>query len=118
MITLRILLPALALTMTIGCSPASRSPDAIRQGSANVTAAAVRNSKAVVQGVFAGLKQKGAMNINKATQQDLETLPGIDRARARRIIAGRPYSNSADLVSRRILTKPEYNQIATRVQAR
>ena len=114
----RALLTLLALAMIIGCSPASRSPDAVRQGSANLTAAAVRNTKAIVQGVFAGLKQKGAMNINRVSEQDLQTLPGIDRARARRIIAGRPYGNSADLVTRRILTKPEYNRIATRVQAR
>jgi DNA uptake protein ComE-like DNA-binding protein len=118
MTTNRAILSALVLTMTIGCSPASRSPDAVRQGSANITAAAVRNTKAVVQGIFAGLKQKGAININKATQEDLQTLPGIDRAKARRIIAGRPYGNSADLVTRRILTKPEYNQIATKIQAR
>ena len=114
----RTLIPMLSLLVIIGCSPASRSPDAVRQGTANITAGAVRNSKAIVQGVFAGLKQKGAININKATQQDLETLPGIDRARARRIIAGRPYGNSADLVTKHILTKPEYNQIATRIQAR
>ena len=114
----RALFPVLALAMLIGCSPASRSPDAVRQGTANITAGAVRNSKAIVQGVFAGLKQKGAININKASQADLETLPGIDRARGRRIIAGRPYSNSADLVTRRILTKAEYSQIATRIQAR
>jgi len=114
----RTLVSLLALTMTIGCSPASRSPDAVRQGTANLTAGAVRNTKAIVQGVFAGLKQKGAININKATQEDLQTLPGIDRAKARRMIAGRPYGNSADLVTRRILTRPEYNQIATRVQAR
>ena len=114
----RTLLCFSVLLLTIGCSPSSRSPDAVRQGTANITAGAVRNTKAIVQGVFAGLKQKSAMNINKASQEDLQTLPGIDRARARRIIAGRPYSNSADLVSRHILTRPEYNQIATRVQAR
>ncbi len=114
----RALFPVLALAVTIGCSPASRSPDAVRQGTANVTAGAVRNTKAIVQGVFAGLKQKGAININKATQEDLEALPGIDRARARRIIANRPYANSGELVTKRILTKPEYNQIATRIQAR
>ena len=108
----------LGLTMTIGCSPASRSPDAIRQRSASATEAATRSARAVVQGIFDGLKQKGPININKATEDDLVTLPGIDRAKARRIVAGRPYANSDELVTKRILTKQEYNQIATSVKTR
>ena len=101
-----------------GCSPASRSPDAIRQDTANATAAAARDTKAVAQGVFDGLKAKGPLNINRATREQLETLPGIDTAAADRIISARPYKNSAELERRHILSKAEYNRIANRVEAR
>lgn len=108
---------AFTLLSAAGCSPASRSPDAIRQTTAAATAAAVRDSKAVAKGVFEGLRQKGPVNINKASQDDLEALPGIDAAVARRIIAGRPYDSSVELLHRHILTRQQYNQIASKVVA-
>ena len=33
------------------------------------------------------------MNINKASEKDLESLPGIDEAAARRIVDDRPYDD-------------------------
>lgn len=106
------------LLMAVGCTPANRSPDAIRQNTANATAAAARDAKAVAQGVFEGLKAKGPLNINKATAEELETLPGIGAATANRIISGRPYKNSVELLNRHLVTKQEYDRIANRVVAR
>ncbi len=42
---------------------------------------------------------KGSLvvNINTATQEELETIPGIGPARATQIIAGRPYARVEDL---------------------
>lgn len=37
------------------------------------------------------------VDLNSATQQELETLPGVGEAIAKKIIAGRPYSSAADL---------------------
>ena len=37
------------------------------------------------------------VDLNSATQQELETLPGVGEAIAKKIIAGRPYSSVADL---------------------
>ncbi len=107
-----------SLLAVAGCSPASRSPDAIRQDTADATAAAARDAKAIAQGVFEGLKTKGPLNINRATEEQLETLPGIDAAEARRIVANRPYTNSVELLHRRVLSKQEYDRIASRVVAR
>jgi DNA uptake protein ComE-like DNA-binding protein len=106
------------ILLLTGCSPASRSPDAIRQSSAAATAAVVRDTKAAAQGVFAGLRAKGPMNINKASADELETLPGIDAAAARRIIAGRPYGTSMELMRRHVISRAEYNKIASKVVAR
>lgn len=100
------------------CSTASRSPDAIRENTANATAAAARDAKAVAQGVFEGLKTKGPLNINRATEEELEALPGIDAATAHKIISGRPYRSSVELLRRHLVTKAEYDRIANRIEAR
>jgi competence protein ComEA len=106
------------VVLLTGCSPASRSPDAIRQDSASVTAALVRDIKAAAQGVFAGLRARGPMNINKASASELQTLPGIDAAAAQRIIAGRPYETSMELTRRHVISRAVYDRIANRVVAR
>jgi DNA uptake protein ComE-like DNA-binding protein len=107
-----------ALLASIGCSPEQRSPDNIRHDTAKATAEAARDAKAVVQGVVDGLKTKGAVNINKADADQLQSLPGISEVEARHIIAGRPYENSDELVKRHIVSKAEYDRIATQVVAR
>lgn len=101
-----------------GCAPSSPSPDQIRQQTASATAAAARDTKAVAQGIVEGLKTKGPLNINHASKEQLETLPGIDGASADRIIAGRPYQNSEELPGRHIISRAEYHQIATRIETR
>ena len=107
----------LGLFAMTGCTPKSPTPDQIRQDTANATRTAARDTKAVAQGVFDGLKPKGPVDINKAAKPRLETLPGIDSAAADRIIAGRPYSNSADLVRRHIIPRAEYDRIANKIEA-
>jgi len=102
----------------VGCTREARSPDAIRQDTATATAAAVRNAKAAAQGVVEGLRQKGPVNINKASSDQLQSLPGVTPAIANRIIAGRPYRTGGELLHRRIVTKAEYNQIANKIEAR
>jgi len=109
---------AVGLLALCGCSPASHSPDAIRQNTANATAAATRDAKAVAQGIFEGLRAKGPLNINRADKDQLESLPGIGSRSADRIIAGRPYKDSAELWRRRILTRRQYDRIATKIKTR
>jgi len=105
------------LIAAIGCSPAQRSPDAIRQDTAKATAEVKSDAKAVVQGVTDGLKIKGPLNINKATAEQLQTLPGIGSGQARRIVAGQPYGSSDELVKRHLVTKSEYDRIADKIVA-
>lgn len=101
-----------------GCTPKSPTPDQIREQTANATAGAVRDGKAMVQGVYDGLKRKGPVNINTASAADLGTLPGIDHAAADRIIAGRPYKNSIELERRKIISKSEYDKIYSQIKTK
>ena len=101
-----------------GCSPNQNpTPDQIRQDTAKATREAARDTKAAVQGVVDGLKKTGPVNINKASEADLEALPGIDAVRAHRIVVNRPYGRSDDLVKRDVITQAEYDRIADKVVA-
>ena len=102
------------LAVCAACSP-NQTPDQIREKTAEETAAIKRNSKAVAQGIKEGLGNKRAMDLNKATKNDLTSLPGISAQRADRIIAERPYANTHQLVTRHVLTEDEYSQIQDRL---
>lgn len=104
--------------MVSGCTAHDRSPDAIREQTAHATSTAVRDAKAVTQGIVQGIRQQKTININKASVKDLSSLDGIDDATADRIIAHRPYKDSYELVKRRIVSKDEYNRIASKIEAR
>jgi competence protein ComEA len=102
------------LLVLSGCSHRQGpTPDQIRQDTAKATRTAAQDAKAAVQGVVDGLKKQAPVNINKASAEDLETLPGIDAARAQKIIASRPYQSSDELVKRRIIPQAEFDRIAS-----
>jgi DNA uptake protein ComE-like DNA-binding protein len=58
-----------------------------------------------------------AVNINKASREDLLSLPGLTEREADRIIADRPFDDTHDLVRRRIVSEAEYDKIHDRVIA-
>lgn len=61
---------------------------------------------------------QGVVNINSASAQELDGLYGIGPARARKIIAGRPYASPADLVTRKILPQKVYDRIKAQLAVR
>ena len=101
-----------------GCTAHDRSPDEIRQQTAHATETAARDAKAVAQGVVEGIKHQRTININKASAEDLDSLPGIDDSAAQRIIEHRPYTDSYELVKRHIISRAEYDRIAGKIEAR
>lgn len=58
------------------------------------------------------------IDINRATPAELEAIPGIGKAYAARIIAGRPYTTKAGLVQKNILSAALYEKIKDRIIAK
>ena len=58
------------------------------------------------------------MDINSATEDELKTLPGIDVVYAGKIVAGRPYKNKTELLTRKILPRGTYLKIKARIIAK
>ena len=62
--------------------------------------------------------QAGLVDINSASQADLQTLAGIGPARAKAIIAGRPYNGKDDLVNKNIIPSSVYEGIKDKIIAK
>jgi DNA uptake protein ComE-like DNA-binding protein len=105
---------ASTLALFSACSP-NQSPDQIRQETAKDAATLKQDTKAVAEGVKEGLSSKRTVDLNKASKDDLSSLPGISSEKADRIIAERPYASAHQLVTRHILTEDEYSRIQDRV---
>jgi DNA uptake protein ComE-like DNA-binding protein len=58
------------------------------------------------------------VDINSASAEDLDKLPGIGKSRADAIIKGRPYKGKDDLVNKKILPKGVYNGIKNKIIAK
>lgn len=112
-----IVLASLSTTIA-ACTNNGDNPDEIRRRTAEATEQMRRDTKAVVDGVKEGMaRDNKAIDINKASRNDLLSLPGMTEREADRIIADRPYDNADDLVTRRVIPGSEYDKIRDRVIA-
>ena len=60
----------------------------------------------------------GLIDINSASEKDLDALPGIGEARAKAIIKGRPYKGKDDLVKKKIIPQNVYDGIKDKIIAK
>jgi DNA uptake protein ComE-like DNA-binding protein len=109
---------------------AAQATEQAKQGSKEALAdarVAAKNAEQTVNDVAAGVKQgldtKTApagdrLDLNSASEADLESLPGISPGKARQIIEHRPYTSSHDLVKSGLLTERQFDDIAPKVTVR
>jgi DNA uptake protein ComE-like DNA-binding protein len=104
----------LLLTALAGCTQQQNSRD-LKEKTAQATAEVKRDAKAVAAGIREGWSRDKPLDLNAATKEQLLSLPGVTAAEADRVIAGRPYDDPGELVTRRIMPKTEYDKISDRV---
>ena len=77
------------------------------------TADASNKAKADAKSASADL-----IDINTATPEQLDALPGIGKAYSKKIIDGRPYANKTQLVSKGVLPQKVYDKISSKIIAK
>jgi len=95
----------------------SNNPDQIRQKTAEATETLRRDTKAMAEGVKEGLTSGKTVNLNKASREELLSLPGVTDREADSIVADRPFRDTHELVTRHIVSREEYDKIKDRIIA-
>jgi DNA uptake protein ComE-like DNA-binding protein len=117
LVKLKFVSAALLVAAIAGCSQQRQSPQDLKEQTAKATATLKSDAKAGAEGVREGWnRDKGPVDLNSASKEQL-VAAGLTSSEADRVIAGRPYNEPADVVTRHILSKAEYDKIAERITA-
>jgi len=104
-------LGALGLSLLLAIPAAAQTPSPSKSPS---SPAATAPSSTTAKSQPAGQ----LVDINSASAEELDKLPGVGPARAKAIIANRPYGGKDDLNNRKIIPPNVYNQIKDKIIAR
>jgi DNA uptake protein ComE-like DNA-binding protein len=106
-------LAAIALSTLLALPAAAQltSPKSPSSATANAPSATAKPPASTAPG-------SQLLDINSASAEELDKLPGVGPARAKAIIANRPYNGKDDLTQRKIIPPNVYNQIKDKIIAR
>ena len=87
--------------------------EAIIKGRPYKTTLELVSKKVLTQGIYDKIKDKITIkvNLNTASADELDSLPGIGEKRSDAIIKGRPYKAAGDLVTKKVLTQGIFDKI-------
>ena len=100
----RTLLLILAMTLAVAVPQSAFAGQAAKKAGSKAPAAAVASSD--------------LLDINSATAEQLQALPGVGTAYADKIIKGRPYHGKNELLSKKIVPAATYNKIKNLIIAK
>jgi DNA uptake protein ComE-like DNA-binding protein len=103
---LRVLVLAFAISLS-GAAVAAQASEPASKPEAMATPAQMAKAAAAEK-----------LDINTATADQLDALPGIGKAYSQKIIAGRPYRTKLDLVHRKIIPQATYDKIKDQIIAK
>jgi competence protein ComEA len=108
----------LAATPLMAQTPQSSSPTTKPAPAASAPAGSPKSAPAAASAGKSAAEKPAIIDINSASKDELDALPGIGSVRAEAIIKGRPYKGKDELHRKKIIPMNVYDAIKDRIVAR